>query len=84
MIFWSSLWSTAVTNAFIAAQPGVIKIVGEPLNSESYGFAVRSGNTELIKKINNGLKNVKASGKYDELLANLPKYMEKWIFQLES
>lgn len=66
-----------VTNAFIAAQPGVIKIVGEPLNSESYGFAVRSGNTELIKKINNGLKNVKASGKYDELLANLPKYMEK-------
>jgi polar amino acid transport system substrate-binding protein len=66
-----------VTNAFIAAQPGVIKIVGEPLNSESYGFAVRSGNTELIKKINTGLKNVKASGKYDELLANLPKYMEK-------
>lgn len=66
-----------VTNAFIAAQPGVIKIVGEPLNSESYGFAVRSGNTELLNKINAGLKNVKASGKYDELLANLPKYMDK-------
>lgn len=66
-----------VTNAFIAAQPGVIKIVGKPLNSESYGFAVRSGNTELLNKINAGLKNVKASGKYDELLANLPKYMDK-------
>jgi ABC-type amino acid transport substrate-binding protein len=66
-----------VTNAFIAAQPGVIKIVGEPLNSESYGFAVRSGNTELLNKINTGLENVKTSGKYDELLANLPKYMEK-------
>lgn len=66
-----------VTNAFIAAQPGVIKIVGEPLNSESYGFAVRSGNKEILNKINTGLKNVKSSGKYDKLLANLPKYMEK-------
>lgn len=66
-----------VTEAFIAAQPGVIKIVGEPLNSESYGFAVRTGNTELLQKINTGLENVKSSGKYDELLTNLPKYMEE-------
>ena len=66
-----------VTEAFIAAQPGVIKIVGEPLNSESYGFAVRTGNTELLQKINTGLENVKASGEYDELKANLSKYMEE-------
>ncbi len=66
-----------VTEAFIAAQPGVIKIVGEPLNSESYGFAVRTGNTELLQKINKGLENVKASGKYDELMKNLPNYMEE-------
>jgi len=66
-----------VTDAFIAAQPGVIKIVGEPLNSESYGFAVRSGNTELLEMINAGLENVTASGKYDELLTNLPNYMEE-------
>jgi len=66
-----------VTNAFISAQPGVIKIVGEPLNSESYGFAVRSGNTELLNKINTGLKDVRDSGKYDELLAKIPKYMEQ-------
>jgi ABC-type amino acid transport substrate-binding protein len=65
-----------VTNAFIAAQPGVIKIVGKPLNSESYGFAVRTGNTELLNKINTGLKDVKNSGKYDQLLKNLPKYMK--------
>lgn len=66
-----------VTEAFIAAQPGVIKIVGEPLNSESYGFAVRTGNTELLQKLNTGLENVKSSGKYDELKTNLPKYMEE-------
>jgi polar amino acid transport system substrate-binding protein len=66
-----------VTEAFIAAQPDVIKIVGEPLNSEDYGFAVRTGNTELLEMINAGLENVKASGKYDELLADLPNYMEE-------
>jgi polar amino acid transport system substrate-binding protein len=66
-----------VTEAFIAAQPDVIKIVGEPLNSEAYGFAVRTGNTELLTKINAGLENVKASGKYDELLKKLPTYMEE-------
>ncbi|AKB19282.1 MULTISPECIES: basic amino acid ABC transporter substrate-binding protein [unclassified Methanosarcina] len=66
-----------VTEAFIAAQPDVIKIVGEPLNSEDYGFAVRTGNTELLIKINAGLENVKASGKYDELLTKLPTYMEE-------
>lgn len=66
-----------VTNAFIAAQPGVIKIVGEPLNSESYGFAVRKDNTELLEKINTGLQNVRDSGEYDELIAKLPMYMEE-------
>ena len=66
-----------VTNAFIAAQPGVIKIVGEPLNSESYGFAVREGNTELLEMINTGLQNVRDSGEYDELIADLPNYMEE-------
>ena len=66
-----------VTNAFIAAQPGVIKVVGEPLNSESYGFAVREGNTELLEKINTGLQNVIASGEYDELISGLPNYMEE-------
>jgi polar amino acid transport system substrate-binding protein len=34
-----------------------------------YGFAVNKGqNPELLKKFNDGLKNLKASGKYDEIL----------------
>ncbi|MPN02054.1 hypothetical protein SDC9_149267 [bioreactor metagenome] len=55
----------------------MIKIVGEPLNSESYGFAVRTGNTEILQKINTGLENVKASGKYDEIKANISNYMDE-------
>lgn len=57
-----------VTQAYMAAQPGKIKIVGEALASDSYGFAIKKGNDELLKKINAGLKNVIESGKYDELI----------------
>ena len=34
-----------------------------------YGFAVKKGsNPELLQKFNDGLKNVKQSGKYDEII----------------
>ncbi len=57
-----------VTEAYIAQQPGNIKIVGEKLESESYGFAVRNGNEELLTMINTGLQNVIENGTYDELM----------------
>lgn len=44
-----------------------IKVVGEVLNAESYGFAVQKGNKELQAKINEGLKNIKANGTYDKI-----------------
>ncbi len=49
-----------------------MKIVGETLNAESYGFAVKKGNEELLEKINKGLKNVIDNGTYDKLY-------EKWF-----
>lgn len=57
-----------VTQAYIAKMGG-IKVVGETLVSDSYGFAVMKGNTALLDAINAGLENVKANGKYDELIA---------------
>lgn len=56
-----------VTEAFIAKQPGKIKIVGDTLVSDSYGFAVKKG-SELLAKINAGLKNVKENGKLEEIM----------------
>jgi polar amino acid transport system substrate-binding protein len=56
-----------VTQAYMAKQPDKIKIVGDVLESDSYGFAVRKGNTELLEKINTGLKNVKENGKFEEI-----------------
>ena len=40
------------------------------INPAPYGFAVKKGtNAELIDRFNKGLANIKANGKYDEILA---------------
>ncbi len=47
-----------------------LKTVGEVINPKDYGFAVKKGeNAELLKLFNEGLKNIKASGEYDKILA---------------
>ena len=56
-----------VTQAFMQKQPGKIKLAGPALNSESYGFAVRDGRSDLLQKLNDGLKKVKENGTYDEI-----------------
>lgn len=61
-----------VTETYMKKQPDKIKMVGEALNAESYGFAVQKDNKELLDKINAGLANVIADGTYDELI-------EKWF-----
>lgn len=46
-----------------------LQIVGDRLNGDNYGIAVKKGeNQELLQKINAGLKNLKGSGKYDEIV----------------
>lgn len=64
-----------VTQEFISKGHDEIKIVGEPLDSEQYGFAVAKDKKELLQKINDGLDKVIKSGKYGELLKkyNLPE-----------
>jgi ABC-type amino acid transport substrate-binding protein len=61
-----------VATSYIKQHPDEIKIVGETMNAEAYGFAVNKDNDELLKKINAGLQNVIDSGKYDELV-------DKWF-----
>ncbi|MGF9964835.1 glutamate ABC transporter substrate-binding protein [Bacillus rhizoplanae] len=48
------------------------EVVGKTFTDEPYGIAVRKGETELTKIINELLKEMKASGEYDKLY-------EKWI-----
>lgn len=54
----------AVTNG----QP--FKLVGDPEEGSSYGFAVKKGeNKELLEKFNKGLKDLKKNGGYDKIVS---------------
>lgn len=57
-----------VAESYINQHPGTVKKVGKVMDKESYGFAVKKGNSALKKQINEGLKNVKADGTYDKLV----------------
>ena len=78
VISFPALMTNFVTDTYTGATPlanlknGVeVKTVGDVLNASPYGFAVKKGtNPELIEKFNAGLKNIKANGKYAEILKN--------------
>ncbi|UPM55518.1 transporter substrate-binding domain-containing protein [Gottfriedia acidiceleris] len=48
------------------------ELVGGTFTKEPYGIAVKKGNKDLVEALNKALKNLKASGKYDEI-------KNKWI-----
>ncbi len=58
-----------VAESYIKANPGVVDMVDSGEEAEYVCMAVAKGNTELLEKINTGLKNVKDNGTYDELVA---------------
>lgn len=57
-----------VTETYMKKQPDKIKMVGEALSAESFGFAVQKGNEELLEKINTGLEHIKEDGTFDKLV----------------
>ncbi len=60
----------SVINYKIANGTLKFKTIGERVQVLPYGFAVQKGqNAELVEMFNKGLKNIKANGKYDEILA---------------
>lgn len=66
-----------------------LKTVGDIENPAQYGFAVKKGtNAELIKMFNAGLENIKANGKYDEILDKYgygeKKYAKEGVERVES
>ena len=55
-----------VAERFAKMKP--VKIVATLITGESYGIAVKKGNTFLLGKINDGLKKIKASGQMAKLI----------------
>ncbi|MGG0892034.1 transporter substrate-binding domain-containing protein [Cytobacillus horneckiae] len=43
------------------------KIVGEHITVDEHAFAVKKGNEELLREINEGLKAIKENGEYDRI-----------------
>ncbi len=56
-----------VTRAYIDKQPDTIKMTGEAIVSDSYGFGIQKGNEELKTMLDTGLANVMENGTYDKL-----------------
>ncbi|MDI9569066.1 MAG: transporter substrate-binding domain-containing protein, partial [Bacillota bacterium] len=55
-----------------------VKMVSEePFVAEYNGIAVQKGNLELVEELNAALAELKASGKYDELVY-------KWFVEFEG
>jgi polar amino acid transport system substrate-binding protein len=47
---------------------GKYKIVEDPsIKTEQYGIIVKKGNKELLDKLNDGLKKIKANGTYNRI-----------------
>ena len=62
-----------VGQAYLNEHSDIAKFVGDALGEhEELAFAVQKGNTELLDKLNTGLANLKANGKFDELV-------DKWF-----
>ena len=58
-----------IVKAYQKKNPDTLKVADEGGVYEEFGFAVQKGNTELLDKINAGLKNVQTNGKLEELIA---------------
>ena len=53
-------------NGYVAASEGKLKIVGQPLGGEDYGFIFKKG-SDLVAPINAAIAAMKADGTFDAL-----------------
>ncbi len=53
-----------LAQGYVARYAGKLRIVGAPFTDEWYGIAVAPGRTELLERINRGLRQVQNSGQF--------------------
>lgn len=58
-----------VANIYLAKNGDTVKALDTEIDPADMAFAVKKGNTELLDKLNAGLKNVVDNGTYDQLVA---------------
>lgn len=52
---------------YMAKQKGQFKAVGKTMSAENFGIAVKKGNKELLKQLNDGLKDIVKSGEFKKI-----------------
>jgi polar amino acid transport system substrate-binding protein len=55
-------------NVFVEQNSGKIKLLDEKLSDDQYAIAAKKGNTELLKVVNEVIKELKDSGEYDKIM----------------
>ncbi|MCB9992773.1 MAG: transporter substrate-binding domain-containing protein [Hyphomicrobiaceae bacterium] len=63
-------------NGYIGANPGALKVVGDPLGTEEFGFILTPG-SDLTAPINAALAEMKADGTIDAL-------NQKWFYEYNA
>lgn len=53
--------------SYIASNPNQVRLLPKPLQSDSYGLAIKKGNAELLATVNVALKQLKAEGFLEQL-----------------
>lgn len=56
----------------MASEDNSFELVGGNFTDEPYGIAMKKGNEDLVKAVNDALAELKSNGKYDEIYS-------KWI-----
>ena len=63
---------TPIAENYVKKNSATLKTIGGALTTEDYGIAVAKGKQDLLQKLNDGLKAVKAEGLIDTLV-------QKWL-----
>lgn len=58
-----------VWNEYLKANPGKVAVAAGFDTGEQYGFAVKKGNAELLKAVNEAIAAARADGTYDKIYA---------------
>jgi len=58
-----------VWNEYIKANPGKVAVAAGFNTGEQYGFAVKKGNAELLKAVNDAISAARTDGTYDKIYA---------------
>ncbi len=59
-----------VWNEYIKNNPGKVVVSAGFDTGEQYGFAVKKGNADLLKAVNDSLAAARTDGTYDSIYAN--------------